>query len=338
MILSIRGNIMVVRPSLRPKFTRVFLNAKTTIIAYERTGVPLLKPGMRVGLRGLYSERDGLHPFFIEAADRPEGNLKRQPGGIQVDKAHGRARAVGRLKSVQPFIFTDDDGKDHGAKLDNVRFVVRDVISNRQGLLIGSHIRVSGSVAPDGVIQAEVISPDSNYTPTGTLFGSIVAVNGATLTIRPKYSRETVRVTCAPNCTLLRQIDIDPDTVKEGDRVTFWGEQHNHPWDDPKSDGVLAYALLLGDLRYPAAQGSTGGVFLTGKIASLDPVRLTLTTGKTIPIVIPAQMPTARLVPMRLRDLQPNSPAMFVLRRGKNGRFEVTHIVLGASPFVGYGG
>ena len=338
MILSIRGNILVVRPSLRPKLTRVAFSDKTAIFAYERTSAALLKPGMRVALGGRYTEHDGFHANWIEAADTPRGELKRRAIGLKIDKAHQRAMGRGRLKSVQPFVFVDDAGKAHTAKLDQLQGIWRDFVTGRDGLMIGTQIQVAGTVASDGVIKAETITPDHNFTPSGTLFGVVVAVDGKVLAIRPKYTTETLRITCAPDCTLQRQITLDPDDIKVGQHVTFWGQQRNHAWDNPKSDDLLAYALLVGKQRYPAAQGSNGGVFLTGTLSSLDRVRLALPSGKVINIVIPGQMPVVHLESINFTDIRPGEQAMLVLKRLANGSFQLTALILDASPFVGYGG
>jgi hypothetical protein len=332
-ILAIRGDILVVRPSLRPKVTRVAFGPKTQIIGNERAALSVLKPGMRLMLMGRYTQQDGLHPFWIEAAETPIGELKQRSVGLDANQ-RGWVMVRGNLKSIQPFVFSDDTGKVYTAKLDQLRGVSHDFPGDRNGLLIGTRIQVSGHVASDGVILADVINPDRDIAATGTMFGTITAINGDTLTVRPKYTTETTRIRYAPGCLLQRQVDIDPDTYKVGDRVTFWGQQHNHPWDNPRSDDLLAFALLAGNGRYP----SSGGVFLSGKLASVDPVRLTLDSGKTINVIIPAQMPSARLQTIRSADVRPGKQAMLVLKRRAGGGFQATTIVLDASPFVGYGG
>ncbi len=336
-IVAIRGNILVVRPSLRPKLTRVSFGDKTVILAYERTTLSVLKPGMRVSIGGRYSEQEGLHAFWVEAAEKPIGYLAEKSNGLQ--RQNEWARGIGTIKSVQPFVFTDDAGKEYAVKIDNVNNVWHDFLTDRNGLLIGTRIRAEGAQSPDGVIQADSISPDRNLSRSGTMFGQILGVHGNTLEIRPRYTSDTLRVTFAPNCGLLQQRDIDTDSIKVGDKVTFWGEQRNHPWDMPKSDDLVANALLLGKYHYPAAEGQTGGVFLTGKIASLEPaVRLSLPTGNTINVIIPAQMPIARLEKISAGDLKPGRSAMLVLSRLPDGRFQASTVVLDASPYVGYGG
>lgn len=337
-IVSIRGGILVVRPWLRPKMTRVSFDDKTVILSFERTSMSYLKPGVRVSMRGFYSSKQGYHPRFVEATEKPSGYLAQKSHGIQVDKDPGWANAVGTLKSVQPFVFTDDYGKEYSAQLDHMRGVWRTFVADKSGLLIGVRINVQGTLAPDGVLKATSITPDQNFSQDGTMFGQVIGVKGNHLLVRPRYTSDTMEVLLDPSCAPLKQINLDPDNIKVGDQVTFWGQQHNHSWDEPRSTDMLAIALLLGTHRYPAAQGDNGGVFLTGKIASLDPPQLALPNGTVINVIVPAQMPTARLEPVRLSDVTTGSQAMIVLTRASDGRFHCTHLILDASPWVGYGG
>jgi hypothetical protein len=336
-IVSIRGNILAVRPSLRPRLARVSFGEKTVLFAYERTTLSVLKPGMRVALSGRYSQEEGLHARWIEAAERPIGYLAQRSKGLQVENG-GWARGVGTLRSVEPFVFRDDAGKEFTAKLDELQGVWHDFLTDRSGLLIGTRISAEGTLAPDGVLQAASITPDRNYAKAGTMFGEILAVRGETLEIRPRYTSDTLPVTFGKRCILLRQVSLDPDSIKVGDKVTFWGQQHNHPWDSPKSPDLLATALLVGKNRYPASEGQEGGVFLTGRLASIDPVRLTQPNGRTLHVIIPGQMPIARLDAIRPGDLKPGRQVMLVLSRRPDGRFQTSHVILDAAPYVGYGG
>lgn len=333
-IVSLRSNILAIRPSLRPKMTRVSFGDKTDIIAAERASASVLKPGMRVAMGGSYSEQDGFSLRWAEAADKPMGRLKQKSVGIQNNKEQGFAFAMGTLKSVQPFVFVDDAGKEFTAKTDNLRGVWHDSVGDRNELLIGVRVFIVGKVAPDGVIQAESISPDKDYARAGTMFGTILSVKGDTIEVRPRYTEDTLPVVMPKTCTLLRQNDVDPDSIKVGDSMTFWGmPKRGTPQD------VLAIALMLGKNRYPASQGDAGGVFVTGKLAALEPsVKLTSADGKSYNIIIPAQMPVVRLEKITEGDLKPGAQVMLVLSRRPDGSFQTTTVVINASPWVGYGG
>lgn len=338
-IVSVRGNILVVRPTLRPVLKRVAFGDRTELMSFERASLTALKPGMRVEVGGRWNEQTGLMPFFIEAADKPMGSLKTKTVGVEVDKQSGFAHARGTLKSVEPFVLTDDAGKDMTLKLSPRVSVWHDYASDRNSLLIGTRMQAGGMAASDGVIQADYIAPDHNYSKNGTMFGDIVASKEGLLTIRPRYTSDTIEVHYDAKCPLLRQINIEPERINVGDTVTFWGEQRNRPWDNPKSDDLKAVALLLGDGRYPKSEGQDGGVYLTGKIASLDPVvHLQLPDGKTLRILITAQMPICRLELVHASDLKPGAQVMLVLSRRPDNTFDTDTVVLDASPFVGYGG
>jgi hypothetical protein len=335
-VVSIRGNILHIRPSLRPKLTRVSFSDQTEIMTYRRVGKDFLKPGMRVGMGGIYSEKDGYHPFWVEAAKDPVGYLKDKAEGIKPEPGGGWARATGTLKTVDPFVFTDDNGKEYTAVLDKTRGFFEDYRADRNGILIGTRLMATGPIAPDGVMQATTIAPDKDYAATGMMFGEITGVKGRTLTVVPRYTNDPIEVTLADGCTLQREIKVDPDIIGVGDIVTFWGQRPQEPGSKKE---LHAIALLLGDGRYPASNDpEEGGVFITGTLTSLDPVQLLLPDQTTLAVGIPAQMPIAQLVRIKEGDLKPKSRGMLVLQRGDDGKFTATTVILDASPWVGYGG
>src|SRR5207253_1082063 len=102
------------------------------------------------------------------------------------------------------FVITDDAGTDIAAKLDNVQSVMTAVPGDRNTLLIGVRIEAAGTLAPDGVLQAEIISPSPDRAKAGTMFGTITRVQGNMLEVRPRYMSDTINVVCEQNCILLR--------------------------------------------------------------------------------------------------------------------------------------
>lgn len=335
-VVSLRGNILQMRPSLRPKLTRVSFGDTTEILARRSVDRTFLKPGMRFFMVGPYSaETKSISPFFIEAAKDPLGHLKDKSEGI-VTEDGGWARASGTIKSVEPFAFTDDNGKEYTADLMRVRRYFELYRGDRNGLLIGTRLEAVGPISPDGVMQATTIIPDRDFSAVGTMFGTILSVKGKTLTVRPRYTQDKIEVVLKDGCTLQREVAVDPETVKVGATVTFWGQRGNNP--DDKNE-LLPVALLLGDGRYPAAtEGDEAAKFYTGKLTSLDPVRFTATSGERLDVVIPAQMAIARLTPIKLSDLKSGAQAMLVLERADGDRFICGHVIVDASPWVGYGG
>ena len=82
-IVSIRGNLLAIRPTLRPLMTRVTFDKSTVISSYEKTTLIALKQGMNVGMGGTYSDKNGFHPFFIEASDKLSGWLADTKEGLE---------------------------------------------------------------------------------------------------------------------------------------------------------------------------------------------------------------------------------------------------------------
>jgi len=333
-IVSIRGNILQMRPWLRPKLTRISFGANTEILARRSVTRDFLKPGMRVYMRGFYNEQTGIRPFFIESAKEPLGNLKGRMSGVKVDPG-GFAEALGTIKSTEPFVFSDENGKDYPGSLDNVRRYFEVYRGDRNGVLIGTRLEAVGHLAPDGVLQAQLITPDRNYAAVGMMFGQILGVKGKTLTIRPRYTQESMDVTLKSDCTLQRENEVNPDSIKVGDTVTFWAQRSR---EQEGQQGLQAIALLLGEGRYPAeTSGEVAAPFLTGKLVSLDPVQLLVPNGQRLNIIIPAQMAIARLTPITSADLKPGKQALLVLERANGDRFVSSHVIIDASPWVGYG-
>ena len=336
-IVSIRGNILQLRPNLRPKLTRVSFGDKTDVLARREVTKAFLKPGMRISLGGIFSEAEGYHPFFIEGATEPMGSLKDKSVGIVPEPGGGWANATGTIKSLDPFVFTDDMGKEYPAKLDQIRGYWQLYRGDRNGLLIGTRLEASGPLAPDGVIQATVIVPNRDHAATGMMFGKVLSFDGTTLKVRPRYTQETIEVKLKENCTLQRELRVDPDTIKQGTPVTFWGKRGKK--EDEQENQLHPIALLLGPGRYPAAtSGDEATPFLTGRLTSLNPVRFALTDGTVLDVVVPAQLAIARLLAIKPSALKPGAQVMLVLERVNGEHFLASHLILDASPWVGYGG
>ena len=336
-VVSIRGNILQMRPNLRPKLTRVSFGDKTDVLARREVTKAFLKPGMRISLGGTFSETEGYHPFFIEGATEPLGSLKDKSVGIVPVPGGGWANATGTIKSLEPFVFTDDNGKEFTPKMDQLRGYWELYRGDRSGLLIGTRLEASGPLAPDGVIQATMIVPNRDHAATGMMFGKILSFDGTTLKVRPRYTQDTIEVKLKKNCTLQRELRVDPDTIKLGAPVTFWGKRGKK--EDEQENQLHPIALLLGPGRYPAAtSGDEATPFLTGRLTSLNPVRFTLTDGTVLDVVVPAQLAIARLLTIKPTALKPGTQVMLVLERGEGERFFASHLILDASPWVGYGG
>jgi hypothetical protein len=204
----------------------------------------------------------------------------------------------------------------------------------RSELLIGTNIHVTGRTGPNGILNADEIMPMDDYSaaPPGAMFGKIVSAGAGVLQIRPRYSTDIVSVHLAPACTIQQQIPVNPDSVKAGDTVTFWAMQI--PWMRQPA----AIMLFVGGGCYPPLLAGNGrDVFLTGRLDSIDPTRLTPAGGRRITLTMPPHLTVARILPKTVQDLKPGSDAMFVLAADPAGGFTARAIVLDATPWPGYG-
>ena len=332
MIVSVRGNIVQIRPGLRPKMVRASISDKTEISGMKRNDKILLKEGMYFTGGGMFSEKDGVSFFWIASGASRIGALKQSRNGLVRNGAF--VSCGGKIKSLEPFTFTDDNGKEFKGKLDKVQGKWEVYPADRNSLLIGVRVNLFGKVSPDGVIQAQSISPNKDYSASGTMFGEIRAVDGDKVTIRPRYTKDDLIITLKQTATLQEEEKLDPESFKVGDNVTFWGQKSK------AKDGLNALALLLGEGRYPEAKDEYAPIYLTGNIASISPnVVLTTPDGVKHTIQVPAQMPFARLKSIEASHLKKGVQAMFVLERDPDSDGFITKaIIVNASPWVGYGG
>ena len=342
-IVSVRGSILVVRPQNHPKLIRLAVGAKTEIAGDERVDQRALKPGLMVVLGGSYSAAQGFAPRFLEVGTQRIGWMARRTKGVEIDPKDHSASCSATIKSVSPFVFTDELGKDHTASLSRVRGIWQSTPEDIGSLLIGQRIFALGVPSSDGVLTARSISPEHGFSRNGTMFGTVLetpqTIGGRMfLSVRPRFTTDTLSVACRADGTWMRQINLDPDSVTVGQTVTVWGFEHNHPWDRPRTEAFEAIALFPGNARYPAAAtGTSGGVFKTGRLTSLDPVTLALPDGKDVPVVIPGQLIVARLETIAPTDLKAGDQTMLVLTRRPNGSFSTDTVIQDAPPFVGYG-
>ncbi len=333
LILSVRGNMYVVRPSLRPKITRVLIGPSASVIGFSRTKLSTLKPGMRIGIGGSVEPGTGFHPRFIDSGWEALGYLVAPDAPLPTKPGFGIG--FGKLKSVSPFVYTTQDGKSFRADVSKVVNVWTTYRAPRQGLLIGTRIKVMGTMAPDGVVTAQSVEPDRNATRPGTMFAEVVSVNGRQAVIRPKYSAENIPVDLLSSAKYVRENRIDPEEIKVGEPVTLWAEKPNA---GRSSMPVMAIAVLRGPGRYPQSEGDEGGVYYKGRFVSLEPQVVFESDGKRMNLVIPAQIIVARLSPAIKKDMAPGQSAMFTLVRTPKGGWSAVYVVINASPWVGYGG
>lgn len=329
-IVSIRAGIYQVRPTLRPRLTRVSVSEKTSVVGARRIEATALKPGMRVRMFGPKAPEGSFAPLFLEAAEGRIGALA-PPLKALVSEGDWQV-AAGTIETLDPLVVRDDEGKTLTTHLKSLRGARLLQAEDRRSLLIGMRVEFEGERAPDGVLIASSATPARNQAAVGTMFGQIVSQRGNRLTILPRYATETIDVVRVPGSPVLREIRVEPSAIRVGDAVTFWGKE--------MPDGFFAYALILGPGRYPVAtEGDDAGVYLPGRLTALRPtVRFRPAGGAEKRVIVPGQMILARLEPIPLIAVRPGASVMLVLSRGEGDTFQASCIVLDASPWVGYGG
>ncbi len=333
-VVSVRGGIYQVRPSLRPRLMRLSVSSKTEFISYHRVDKNYLKVGMRAECGGFYNPKDGLTPFYVEASVRPLGPLKTLRA-FEVMPDGTWANLTGTIESLSPLMIKDGAGKSWTLPTERLRNVKEIRVADRRALLIGTRFNASGPLAPDGVLQAELITIDLDYSASGTMFGRILSVElrQKVLTIQPRYTRDRITVRLKPGVILLREIKLDPDSLKIGSAVTVWGQRL------PGRSELATLALLIGPGRYPSAAGRDDApIYLSGVLRQLEPdVVLQLPGGERRTVLIPAQLPIARLESVGPVALKPGMEALLVLEPQGND-FSCGTVIVDASPWVGYGG
>lgn len=342
-IVSLRGNILVVRPELRPVPVRIAFDDGTSIVFYERTTRASLQVGKRVSLSGTYTAKDGMEPRWMEIAEGVIPEPAKASDGLEIAPKGDFASLRGVVKSLQPLILTDDKGKDFSFDAPNLRSFWSAKSGDRNTLLIGTRIQASGKTSPDGVMQAKFILPERGQSPFGTMFGTVLSVRGNRIVIRPRFTQDKLPVALTIRCRLQSERRLDAATIKSLQHVTFWGEMRPLRGDPTKINPLTltdfkALALLVGEGRYPSSQGDNAPQYVSGQIVAMNPVRLKVRDDQVLTVFPTAQMIVAQLFTATRRDLKPGTNALFVLSRRPDGSFETSDIVLNASPWVGYGG
>jgi hypothetical protein len=343
-IVSVRADIVQVRPRYRTKLTRLVLDDKTKITNSVMLSPEKLQPGMNVISFGDYDDKGGLKPNVLMFPEELTGFFGAKTHGVEAIGYGKSAMLSGKLKSVKPFVVTDSFGKDFTLTLGGFTPMLQMARAGREVLLVGKMIFVEGEKTNEGLLRAERIELRPPFGGAGALFGEIVTVNDKTLEVRPRFAGDTLPVTLADNITLLRQITLDPDTIKVGDTLTIQGRLTEGTETAPSA--LTAFVLLTDASSYPASGGG-GGFFgmggggkevkLTGKIASFRPFLLALPDGKTVKVTIPGQTPVVSLKPIPFADLKPGEKAMLLGSEGQEGGLTATTLVLDASPIVGFG-
>jgi hypothetical protein len=290
---------------------------------------------MRVVVGGTYDRQEGFRPFFIGCADEAIGRLSAPDAPLPNEPGWGMG--MGTLVSVRPFVYKTKDEKTFKvANLDGAR-VMKVVRTARKDLLIGTRVIILGKAAPDGVIQAESVTPDRGTTQPGTMFAVLKGIRSGKLVIRPKYSLEDVTVALPKSIQVQQEVRLDPDSIKIGQPMTLWANPRPDYPGMTHDESLVGYALLKGPGRYPKSSDASSGSYYPGSISQLEPDVKFTSNGRTYPLIVPAQFIVAELRDSSLRGLKPGQPLMLTLKRRADGSWLASRVIIDASAWVGYG-
>jgi hypothetical protein len=338
-IVSIRGNIVQYHPDLGARLARVIVGPDTVIAIRNKVKLDDLKPGMRIMTWGLGDpEKGDFRPSWTMVNKEAVGEFAEKFHGFKPNDYANFGKAGGTLTSVKPFEITDDDGHKFTANPTSDGFFWEHGRGTRKDLLVGMKIDGDAVKMPDGVAKATSISYKARPGKAGAVFGTILAVNGEGIDIRPRFTEDTLHITFAPKANLQRQVALDPDSVRLGDHVSVWGKA---PVEErgPHTD-LIAYAVLLGKKSYPRATDNSTEVedqTRTGVVMALHPFTLKQDDGKSVTVAIPGQMPYSDLRPIKIKDLKPGAQVMVIGDFENEGSLKAAVLVLDAPPIVGLG-
>lgn len=341
-IVSIRAEIVQVRPRFATALKRIVLDKSTTITKRETLKPSQLKTGVFLFGQGDYTKEKGLVASFLMQPEARTGFLARKTHGFTGSGYGNSVFFGGVVKTVTPLVITDDDGKDLTVPVSKSVTIMRSAPAPRDLLKVGNTISASGEKTTDGLLHAKTIQIDREPGAQDSLFGQVIAVHEKTLTLKPLFNEESVTILLAENTKLLRQVAIDPDTVKPGDTLTVQGRRI--AGTKAKPEKVVAYVLLGDKQPYPQpaatdpSSGSQddGSAFYTGKVSSLSPFVLTLDSGSALTITIPGQTPLVNLKPALASEIKSGAKLMVIGTEGKEGGMVASVLVLDASSIVGF--
>lgn len=348
-VVSVRADIIQIRPQFSTALTRIVVDDKTVIHIPRPLKLEDLKPGMRLIGFGDYLDDGGIKPNFLMVIEDPTGFFAQKMRGVKANGYGRSAQFGGVIKTVNPLVVTDDDGKDITPTVAASVPVMQFAKAKQDALLVGQSLDASGDRTADGLLHAKSvdISPSEGSTSGGgTLFGEVVGVKGETIAIRPRFGTVTAQVTLGKGAKVQRQTTLAPERVKIGDVLTVQGKRTAGTAAVPSA--LVAFVLLPGTQTYPKSDNS-GSDFLgsadssntqqtcTGRVSSLDPFVLRLTNDSAVTVTVPGQTPIADLHPAKLSDIKAGDKVMVIGTEGKDGGMEATVLVIGASPIVGFG-
>ena len=345
-IVSVRADIIQIRPQFSTALTRIVVDNKTVIHTPRPLKLEDLKPGMRLVGFGDYLDDGGIKPSFLMVVEDPTGFFAQKMRGVKANGYGRSAQFGGVVKTANPLVVTDDDGKDITPTMAASVPVMQFARAKQDALLVGQSLDATGDRTADGLLHAKTVDVNSSEGSSGgTLFGDVVAVRGETIEIRPRFGTATAQVTLGRGAKIQRQTTLAPDRVRLGDMLTVQGKRTGGTAAAPSA--LVAFVLLPGTQTYPksaqnnffpgSADSNDTQQTCTGHVLSLEPFILRLANGSAVTVTVPGQTPIADLHTAKPSDIKAGDKVMVIGTEGKDGGLEATVLVIGASPIVGFG-
>lgn len=358
-IVSIRGDVLQIRPGASPKLERVLIDSGTVFTTMQMTGLDKIKPGTRVGGMGEMDDKGRVKVQMLMAGDeggQPFGSGGR---GIQSMGIGRQAQVNGTVKSVKPLVLVDGEGNPLPITFGEFTPVMASLTVHRDRLLVGTMISAEGERTVDRLLRAASVRIIGGFAPGGpggpgagipgmnggATFGTVISVKKAQLKIQARFAEEPSTVLLTAGTLVQRQVTLDPDGIKAGDRITCQGRRSGGTYEAPTS--MVAAVVMPGKQRYPRVGGggmmpmmrggSGPGMTLTGRVVSLLPFVVRRDDGREVTIVLPGQTPYVDLRPAMAADLKPGAKIVAITEGGGGGA-TATRILIGASPIAGFGG
>jgi hypothetical protein len=340
-IVSIRGDILQIRPRYNTKLTRALLDNRSQIRKPIMRDISVIKLGDRVMAVGDYQSVTLETARMLMLVSDSDGWFGHKTPGVSGVGYGKTAMACGEVKSLSPLVLVGLEGKEMTITVPPHVPVLQQEPSRKEALRVGQTVQIRGTKSSDELVHIETLEIQEAPGGSGTLFGVVTAVHGPMLEVRPRFSEDTVQISVTDSTRIQRQTTLDVRSVKVGDTLTAQGILTTD-----NAGRLIAALLFPGAQSYPYTRpegmsalfrgGADVTALRTGEVTALFPLTLKLKDGSTARIVVPGQVPLVDLHPAARADIHIGDKIM-VTGPEKEGALQAETLLLGASPIVGFG-
>jgi hypothetical protein len=358
-VSAVRGNVLQIKPEEGDGLTRVILAADAKIIRDEKLPLDSLKPGMKVMGGGRPAPegspagaRVEVQRLLVQEGDMMFGNGRapllrgRRAETFRPQNYSGSIEFNGQVQSVNPLVLADDQGNrlpvTFAGDIEVHRSAPRPV---KEGdITAGADLMAMGDTTPDGLVNAHLIVVFSEGGRRGSMPGTITAISGDGLTVRPRFAPKDIAIHIDPAVKVYDLERLDLDAIRVGDTLNLTGKVIG---GDAKAPTALVVRTITpADSETPNLDpGGDGGFFerrpvtatVKGRVTSLDPFRIQTDDGRDIRVTVPGQVTFARFRPADRGTLAAGRKVLLVGRSGEGGQLIADLIILNPSLAMGSG-